>query len=286
MSPLQATYTVSRSSCTHVNDNLVPGLSSHVAEGLVLLSFRGLFSHIRIYHGDCRQSRRSVLLKMNWLHFRLFSLVALPLFVRTGLVPNSCETQISITEAVRVGEQIINVTAPACADYVPSNEPVHITQSILARRAPLGALERRHAQADKLLARQGSASECSGPTICECGTPCTVECGGFTSPDPNPSVSDCDTLITILRSFPDVIGSTFVQGTGFPNPILVGYSTCSVAFGNTRTDKQEVEYCWDGLALVASSMVTSCVAPGITPQGGQCNSDNTDWAASIGGVER
>ncbi|EMD31772.1 hypothetical protein CERSUDRAFT_77862 [Gelatoporia subvermispora B] len=213
-------------------------------------------------------------------------LAVLPVFAHVGVIRDAtCETQISITEAVRVGEHVINVTAPACVDYIPSQEPVHITESILARRSP-SALDKR----TELHARQGSPSECSGPTICECGTPCQVECGGFTSPDPNPAVSDCDTLITILRSFPDTIGihsgPTFVQGTGFPNPILVGFSTCSVAFGNTRADKQEVEYCWDGLALDASSVISSCIAPGISPQGGDCNSDNTDWAMAVGGVER
>ncbi|OCH84522.1 hypothetical protein OBBRIDRAFT_839640 [Obba rivulosa] len=197
----------------------------------------------------------------------------------------ACETQIVVTEAVKIGQHIINITAPACPGYIPSSEPVHITSSILAPRAP-NIPYSRAPSADGLYTRQGSSSECSGPTICECGTPCQVECGGFTSPDPNPALSDCDTLVTILRSFPNTIGSTFVQGTGFPNPILVGFSTCSVAFGNTRADKQEVEYCWDGLASDAVSVINACIAPGITPVGGQCNSDSTDWAMSVAGVDR
>ncbi|EMD31769.1 hypothetical protein CERSUDRAFT_127154 [Gelatoporia subvermispora B] len=223
--------------------------------------------------------------------FCFFLLAVLPVFVHAALVRDgkchllSCETQVSITEAVRVGEHIINVTAPACTGYIPSLEPVHITESILARRSP-GVLDRRDPRADGLHARQGSSSECIGSAICECGTPCAIECGGFTNSDPNPTVSDCDTLVTVLRSFPDLLGPTFVQGTSFPNPILISFSTCAAAFGNKRTDDLDIEYCWDGLALLSNELVAECVSPEISPQGAQCNSDNGAWGMSIGGVLR
>ncbi|TCD66527.1 hypothetical protein EIP91_001247 [Steccherinum ochraceum] len=113
----------------------------------------------------------------------------------------------------------------------------------------------------------------------------SVTCANFNPANPHPSVGDCDNLISILRSFQNTIGPTFIQGTGFPNPIIVDFSTCRVSFGNTRTDGSLIEYCWDALADNANSVLNGCIAPGIQPAG-ECSANNGQWAMATSGLNR
>lgn len=123
-----------------------------------------------------------------------------------------------------------------------------------------------------------------------------VTCTNFDPTLPLPTVGDCSKLISIMRSFGNTIGRselfswvetnftqwfitgpTFVQSTAFPNPIIIAFSTCSSAFGNTRSDGGLIEYCWDALADNISSILNGCIAPGIDPAG-ECASINGFWA--------
>ena len=123
-----------------------------------------------------------------------------------------------------------------------------------------------------------------------------VTCTNFDPTLPLPTVGDCSKLISIMRSFANTIGRsalffwnesnftqlsvtgpTFVQSTAFPNPIIIAFSTCSSAFGNTRSDGGLIEYCWDALADNINSILNGCIAPGIDPAG-ECASINGFWA--------
>jgi len=208
--------------------------------------------------------------------------------------------QVPVTEALRVGGHVVNVTIPGCIDFVPKLHPIDLSDSLLARRS-FAALQRRNIESANLpverrdiesvkppiktRAVKASPSECTNPNICQCGVACAVTCETFSTTNPAPTVGDCDSLVAVLRIFHEAVGNTFIQGLGFPNPIEIAYSTCAVAFGNIRTDNQLVEYCWDGLADNVATLTSACVAPGVS-LGGICHATTNLYEMSIQGVDR
>ncbi|KAL4245023.1 hypothetical protein ABKN59_002868 [Abortiporus biennis] len=191
--------------------------------------------------------------------------------------------EILVTEALLVGERVINMTVPACPSFVPKPYPVHPSESIIARRS--NYLAKRQLDTRSTDATKASPSECVNSGICHCGEACTVACQTFSTTDPLPTVNDCNVLATVLRGLSTTIGRTFVQGTGFPNPIIVDFSTCRAALGNIRTDGQAVEYCWDGLADNVNSGVSGCIAPHIS-SGATCTGQSNTWEMAVSGLNR
>ncbi|EIN12172.1 hypothetical protein PUNSTDRAFT_130441 [Punctularia strigosozonata HHB-11173 SS5] len=214
----------------------------------------------------------------------LFSVLSHVLLNARAYIGDGCSETVLVTEAVKVHSHIVNITIPSCDHgHVPSPAPVDIQHSVLARH--LGSRLTTARRSLGPLAERDSVSECAHPNICQCGQSCAVSCQTFSTVDPAPTTSDCETLVQVLRNMPSLIGPTFVQGTGFPNPIIIDFSTCRAALGNTRADKAEIEYCWDGLANSASAIVSDCLAPGLT-LGGDCTASSGSWQSGISGLLR
>jgi len=192
--------------------------------------------------------------------------------------------EILVTETLRVGTDLVNLTVPGCPGFVPKPYPIDPTESLLARRSASSRLARRENELEERSASV-SPSECSDPSICQCGVSCAVTCQTADASAPNPSVANCESLISILNSFQNTIGHTFVQGTGFPNPTIVDFSTCRVAFGNINSNGANIEYCWDGLAGNVAQVLDGCIAPNIE-QSGDCTASSDQFELSVGGYPR
>ncbi|KAJ3482478.1 hypothetical protein NLI96_g6949 [Meripilus lineatus] len=209
----------------------------------------------------------------------------------TDLVGNCIDRQISVTETVKVANHLLNITVPACSDtFVPGDNAVDLKNSLLARHVfqarNLAANMERDVERRVHEAPNASPFECSNPAICQCALPCTTVCGtGSSPPDPPPSLGDCENLAAVIRLFHESIGPTFVQGVGFPNPIIIDFSTCRAIYGNIRTDGTPIEECWDGLADNLVSMINVCIAPHLG-NGGLCTATNNLWVAGIGALNR
>jgi len=223
----------------------------------------------------------------------MYHIVLLGLLLASRLVSGAeflgdCPGQeVLVTETLRVGHQVVNVSVPGCPGSVRSSHPIDPAESFLARRSVSSGLLRRSSLEDGVEKRSALASptECGNAAICQCGISCSVSCETFDASAPAPTTGDCESLISILRSLHGTIGSTFVQGTGFPNPIIFDFSTCRASFGNIKTGGGQIEYCWDGLADNVASVLNSCIAPGAT-LGGDCTASTGQWEMAVSGYPR
>ena len=88
-----------------------------------------------------------------------------------------CEgTEIMVTQTIMVDSHLINVTMPACPGDEVHKDPVNLKDSLLARRSSI-FLEKRglcvdNAQKRAAEAVSASPSECTNPSICQCGQAC------------------------------------------------------------------------------------------------------------------
>lgn len=85
---------------------------------------------------------------------------------------------VMVTEVARVGEDVVNITAPACPGYAPSPHPIDISQTILARHVN-DAREASLTKRANLSVASTSPSECINPSICQCGQACAYQYSHF-----------------------------------------------------------------------------------------------------------
>lgn len=147
----------------------------------------------------------------------------------TNHIVHGCFGQeVMVTESVMVERHVVNITVPACPNYVPRDNAVDIKESLLGRHV-IQTRNAAYLERKDTATSSTSPSECLNPSICQCGSPCTtgtllcdplsilivmyfyvvvVTCGPGTSPpDPDPSIGDCRNLASVLRLFQQSIGT-------------------------------------------------------------------------------
>lgn len=80
------------------------------------------------------------------------------------------------TQTIMVDSHLINVTMPACPGEEVPKDPVDLKDSLLARRSSV-YLQKRGLFVDNVQKRAAEAvsaspSECTNPSICQCGQAC------------------------------------------------------------------------------------------------------------------
>lgn len=89
------------------------------------------------------------------------------------LKADSCAGQeVTITETLRVDQDIVNITMPACPGFTPKSHPVDPSESLLAcHQAGARELVKRSLAITSDVSAT-SPSECVNPSICQCGQAC------------------------------------------------------------------------------------------------------------------
>jgi len=183
--------------------------------------------------------------------------------------------EVMVTEAIRVGENVFNMTLPACPGFVPKEHAIHPKDSLIAKRSTHYIQSR-----STVVPASTSPSECIQPGICQCGVSCSITCETFNTA-PAPTVGDCEQLSSIVRAFSNLIGNTIVLSHAAPKPFILDFNSCRSAIGNIKTDGTLIEFCWDQFADQVNSMINGCLAPG--PQDGAlCHASNNAYETSIG----
>lgn len=81
--------------------------------------------------------------------------------------------EVMVTEALRIGQDLVNITMPACRGSLPNLSPVDPAESLFARhQVEARELAKRSLAPDTSAVSATSPSECINPSICQCGQAC------------------------------------------------------------------------------------------------------------------